>query len=223
MTSPSASPPPSRGKSHLDCPVCGVALVRYDTRDKWRCRRCNGALVGFAQLEVEIGELAEIVLDDPPDPARIAARPCPVCAYAMSPYTVYEHPLPKGEPGDPPTDPATTARDLLAPALGIELDRCTNDDVVWFDGGEIGKLRTALASAAAADDEPVLTRLVQLVLEADAFDHDVAAGKYDDLPLAEPVTFAEGEWETRILCGDGGCTGIIGANGLCDVCAQPLK
>jgi Zn-finger nucleic acid-binding protein len=101
----------------LPCPRCGANLVRYEQRDKWRCPACRGALVGAGQLEVEIGELAKSVIDDPADPARMALHPCPICAYPMTPYTI----------GSGQT--------------GIELDRCVDDTLVWFDHAEIGKVR----------------------------------------------------------------------------------
>jgi Zn-finger nucleic acid-binding protein len=102
----------------MPCPRCGAILVRYEGREKWRCKACRGALVGADQLEIEIGDLAKQVIDDPADPDRPALHPCPVCAYPMTPYTIGSG------------------------KSAIELDRCVDDTLVWFDHAEIGKVRS---------------------------------------------------------------------------------
>lgn len=177
----------------MDCPQCGKQLSQYDDRDKWRCKTCNGVLVGFEQLEVELGELGDLVLDDDPDGSRVAARPCPMCAFAMSPYTMG----------------------------GVELDRCQNDAIVWFDGGEIGRLRTLIAEANP--EQPFITRIVETVLEVQAEDEAAASGAFDDIPPVEPADVAPvsaEEWQERRLCPDGACTGVLGADGACKVCGK---
>ena len=39
----------------MPCQRCAATLVRYEDREKWRCKICGGALVGGDQLAVEIG------------------------------------------------------------------------------------------------------------------------------------------------------------------------
>lgn len=175
----------------LQCPRCGKLLAQYDDRDKWRCKTCNGVLVGHDQLQVEVGDLAPYVLYEEADPSRVATRPCPVCAFAMIPSGIG----------------------------GVELDRCENDAIVWFDGGEIGKLRTRIAEANP--DEPFVTRIVETVLEAAAEDQAAASGALDEVPSEEPQPpISDGEWQSRKLCPDGACTGVLGADGTCNVCGR---
>jgi len=169
----------------MKCPRCGVDLVRYDDRDKWRCKTCNGALVGGEQLEVELGELAKAVLHDEADPARPAIHPCPVCAFPMTPYTVDT----------------------------IEIDRCVGDSIVWFDGGEIGKVRAAIAPAA----EPLEAGLYRYVL---ALAVPPPAEAVVEIPPEVPPVIGPGEWQQRTLCTDGTCNGVIGSEGTCHVCGR---
>ncbi|MEO8699378.1 MAG: hypothetical protein ABI867_05015 [Kofleriaceae bacterium] len=172
----------------MQCPRCGKPLVRYDDRDKWRCKACNGALVGAEQLVVEIGDLAAAVTDGEADPARPAIHPCPICAFPMTPYTIA---------ATPP----------------IELDRCVEHRVVWFDGGEIGKTRGNIPPPAELDAlAKPLEFLATLQSEIAAEAEPVV------IPPAEPVVVAPGEWENRTVCPDGACTGVIGADGACSVC-----
>lgn len=92
----------------MPCPECGVELTRYEGRDKWRCMSCAGALLGQAELQIEL-----------PAQDAVSERPraCPMCKTEMR---------------------AVQLGDLM-------LDRCARDGLVWFDRGELGKLRTALA------------------------------------------------------------------------------
>jgi Zn-finger nucleic acid-binding protein len=171
----------------LRCPRCGKDLVRYEDRDKWRCKECLGALVGIEQLEVEIGPVAAHVIADVADASRPAIHPCPVCAFPLTPYTVN----------------------------GIELDRCQNDFVVWFDGGEIGKLRKTIP---ADDPSPLFTNAVGFLTELREQSAAMKAGQLDELPLAEPLEIKPEEWEKRRLCRDGACTGVLGDDGRCKTC-----
>jgi Zn-finger nucleic acid-binding protein len=174
----------------MQCPRCGKELVRYQDRDKWRCKSCNGALVGGDQLEVEIGPLAREVVDGPADPARQALHPCPVCAFPMTPYTIGK----------------------------IEIDRCVEHSLVWFDGGEIGKVR---ADIPAADDSPLFTNALAFVAELRQEERAVRAGELDEIPPEQPqAPMTSGQWQARKLCSDGGCTGVIGDDGTCGVCGK---
>jgi Zn-finger nucleic acid-binding protein len=177
----------------LQCPRCGKELVQYPERDKWRCKACLGALVGAEQLEVEIGPHAKEVATGPADPARPALHPCPICAFPMTPYTIGK----------------------------IELDRCVGHALVWFDGGEIGKVRAAIPAAGGDEhDSPLFTNALQFVAELRAEEAAVKAGAYDEIPREEPqAPMTSGQWQARTLCDDGGCTGVI-ADGKCNVCGR---
>jgi hypothetical protein len=37
------------------------------------------------------------------------------------------------------------------------------------------------------------------------------------------MTITDGEWEQRILCSDGNCIGVIGADGCCKECGKPYE
>jgi Zn-finger nucleic acid-binding protein len=174
----------------MQCPRCGKELVPYPDRDKWRCTACYGALVGGDQLEVEIGPHAREVVSGPADPARPALHPCPICAFPMTPYTIEK----------------------------IELDRCVEHALVWFDGGEIGKVR---ARIPAADDSPLFTNALRFVAELRAEQAALAAGALDEIPREEPqAPMTSGQWQARELCGDGSCTGVIGDDGKCGACGR---
>ena len=179
----------------MSCPQCGTPLTVYDDRDKWRCKTCNGVLVGHDQLQIELGDLAGMVLEEAADADRIATRPCPVCAFAMSPYTMG----------------------------GVELDRCVNDEIVWFDGGEIGKLRVLIAEANP--ETPFIMRVVETVLEVRAEEaaeaEAAASGAFDDIPPEDPPQVVVPEdWQARRLCPDGACNGVLGDDGVCHVCKR---
>jgi hypothetical protein len=174
----------------MQCPRCGKPLARYDDRDKWRCKGCNGALIGADQLVVEIGDIATEVTDGPADPDRPAIHPCPVCAFPMTPFTIEAKPP-------------------------IELDRCVDDRVVWFDAGEIGKTR----DLPPPEKLDVLAKPLEFL---GALRGMLAASEPAPAALAaaEPVKLAPGEWEDRKVCPDGACTGVLGSDGACTVCGK---
>ena len=95
----------------MACPECGTPLEQYEGRDKWKCTRCGGALVGATELSLDWAH-------PPGAPAR--ARSCPRCAREMFAFELER----------------------------ITLDRCARCGLVWFDRGELGKLRTLLAEPA---------------------------------------------------------------------------
>lgn len=173
----------------LQCPRCGKELVQYEKRHKWRCRACAGALVGVDQLETEIGDLAAHVIADPADASRPAIHPCPMCAFPLTPYTVN----------------------------GIELDRCQNDLVVWFDGGEIGRVRETIPPA---DPHPLFNQTLGFLADLREQTRAMQAGELSELPASELVHFDPGEWEQRRLCPDGTCTGVLDADGRCKICGK---
>lgn len=186
-----------RDKS-MECPRCGERLVRYEQRDKWRCKTCFGALVGIEQLAVEVGAAAADIVDGAQDPERPAIHPCPVCAFPMTPYTVAGAAAAGGRGG-------------------IELDRCVEDRVVWFDTGEIGKVR----DARPPDDPPSLvTNTLAFLAALRDQTRAMQAGEVVEIPLAEPLVIAPGEWERRRSCPDGACTGVLGDDGACKLCGR---
>jgi len=100
------------------CPECGTELHRYEARDKWRCKTCVGALASLAELAVEIGEAGPAVIHHEATSATATVRPCPRCTEPMEVF-----------------------------ALGtLTLDRCVADGLVWFDRGELGRLRAAFTT-----------------------------------------------------------------------------
>ncbi len=100
----------------LDCPRCGLELIRSEARDCWGCKRCGGMLLGVGEL---IDELLVIAPDLLPKAGvrsittlgRRTAAPLLTCAAC-------------GAPMEPVF-------------LGaVEVDRCYHDDQLWFDAGE---------------------------------------------------------------------------------------
>jgi hypothetical protein len=173
----------------MRCPRCGKNLVRYEERDKWRCKTCYGALVGAEQLEIEVGPAAAEIVEGPQDPARPAIHPCPVCAYPMTPYTIER----------------------------VEIDRCVEHRVVWFDAGEIGKIRDAVPPP---EPPSLLTNTLVFIAQLRAQTAAMRAGEVVEIPLAEPLVVKPGEWEARRTCPDGACTGVVGDDGTCGVCGR---
>ena len=48
-------------------------------------------------------------------------------------------------------------------------------------------------------------------------------GKGDE-PGPEAMTAADdSDWESRVLCSDGNCIGVIGSDGLCKECGKPYR
>lgn len=72
---------PFRDRTDLPCPRCGVPIVRYADRDKWRCKQCVGVLLGEGELLTE----APSLLVEPAQAVEGSRPPCPACSQAMSP------------------------------------------------------------------------------------------------------------------------------------------
>lgn len=116
------------------CPQCGVSLVRYAGRDKWRCRDCSGVLVGGEELSLELGESrARELLACAPGAPRAAPYGCPVCTAPMTPFSLGAY----------------------------ELDRCDRHRVVWFDAGELGKVRALPGDEAQPEMHAYLAALAR--------------------------------------------------------------
>jgi Zn-finger nucleic acid-binding protein len=118
----------------LGCPRCGSDLAAYPQRDKWRCRGCVGVLVGPGELAAELGEVAWA--SGLESELTGTRLGCPACGEAMRRISIG----------------------------GVELDRCDRDEHVWFDGGELGRLRAYLATAFA-DQHQLAARVLALLVE----------------------------------------------------------
>lgn len=113
----------------LTCPRCGATLGREKRQEVWSCPACRG-------VAVETGELIRLLLRYAPDlmpdggarglviAPRTATTPllrCAACTRAMD-------------------------RVLLH---GVALERCTHDDLLWFEANELEDV----IGAAIADVE----------------------------------------------------------------------
>lgn len=112
----------------MRCEGCQANLEQYGVRDKWRCPTCASVVIASSELETELGDLG-IGLSDHLDTSRLAAtaRACPTCDAGMNQLNID----------------------------GVVIERCPNDHTLWFDAGELGKVRAALS----ADSDSVLVRL----------------------------------------------------------------
>jgi hypothetical protein len=52
---------------------------------------------------------------------------------------------------------------------------------------------------------------------------DENANQQENDPADEALNTGDPDWSNRRLCGDGNCIGVIGQNGLCKVCGNPLQ
>jgi Zn-finger nucleic acid-binding protein len=106
----------------LSCPRCRVELDRKNRRESWRCSRC----LGFA---VETGTVVRKL-------------------YMISPDLV-----PGGGADGLPTYPRRNAQVLPCAACGkpmrpvrlqgVEIDRCYQDEMIWFDPDELDQVLTS--------------------------------------------------------------------------------
>lgn len=87
--------------------------------------------------------------------------------------------------------------------------------------GSDGRCRVCGRSASGAKDEPPPEGFVPPAFDDDGddgdADRDVAAGA-DDAPATAPGKAAFDP--KRRLCPDGDCLGVIGADGVCNVCGK---
>ncbi len=111
----------------LRCNGCQANLEQSGVRDKWRCPTCASIVIASSELETELGELG-VGLSDQLDTSRLAtARACPTCDAGMNQLDID----------------------------GVVIERCPQDRTLWFDAGELGKLRATLSE----DSDSVLVRL----------------------------------------------------------------
>ena len=139
------------------CPHCAAALARYDARDKWRCKACLGTLVGATELKLELGALGAH-LGDPAIsllPGGWQTKGCPGCGDTMTPIN-------------------------LGP---LTLDRCDREQLLWFDRGELGRVRTDLGEGC----DPWVQRLVEATWVFDVLDEeeDVEAADVEEADVEE--------------------------------------
>ena len=124
----------------IQCPRCGIELVRASSRDRWRCSKCKGAL--FAVGEV-VQELVETAPDLAPRStvtglstlARRTVAPlldCSVCGAAMEPVFLG----------------------------GVDVDRCYHDELLWFDRGELALVVDVAQDQHRARAQSWLVRLL---------------------------------------------------------------
>ena len=75
-------------------------------------------------------------------------------------------------------------------------------------GGEL-----PVREANLSEEEPVLN------LEEDK----VVASEHQEEAVDEEIEGVDSEWETRRLCSDGNCIGVIGPDGRCKECGKPFE
>jgi Zn-finger nucleic acid-binding protein len=105
------------------CPRCGVALLRRQRRDIWRCPRCEGMQLAAGELERRLRLCAPDVSDDVIHDVMTARRSvagrrsrgvvsCPTCRRPM-------HRVAMG---------------------GVRVARCDADDQLWFDAAALERI-----------------------------------------------------------------------------------
>jgi Zn-finger nucleic acid-binding protein len=170
------------------CPRCSGELVSYPGREKWRCKGCQSVLVGPSELTIEIGERGAALAEagDPAGSAGDAAINCPMCGARMRRYLIED----------------------------IDVERCSTHGV-WFEGGELGRLRRSIASKEAP--QPIVRLYEALFAEREK----APAAPAEPLPRVAPLRIDAVEWRARRLCVDGACIGVIGPDDRCKLCGRP--
>jgi Zn-finger nucleic acid-binding protein len=101
----------------MTCPRCGVELHRRTHRETWSCRTCRGAAVEDASLVRRIYHLAPELVPDIATTTRPGhALLCPACRKPMSPVAL----------------------------RGVAIDRCYQDQLLWFDATELDRVLDAV-------------------------------------------------------------------------------
>lgn len=100
------------------CPRCGVALLRRQRRDIWRCPRCTGLQLAAAEVERRLrlvaADISDEVIRDVMTARRTRGTPiaCPSCSRPMQPVSLG----------------------------GVRVGRCDPDDQIWFDARELDRV-----------------------------------------------------------------------------------
>lgn len=112
---------------NLMCPHCGAPLVKPRAGfERWPCKACQGIALPRVELERLLARFSPAVptdlsIDLVPRTREAPQRPCPACSERMTAVTL----------------------------LGLAVDRCLKDDLVWFDPEE---LEVAITTVIAEDD-----------------------------------------------------------------------
>jgi Zn-finger nucleic acid-binding protein len=125
----------------IECPRCGVELVRHEVAERWKCGRCKGVLVGVGEVARELVEVAPELAPDGPITdlttigRRTTAAPlaCPACASLLEPVFLG----------------------------GVEVDRCYHDQLLWFDAGELPWVLDIARERHDATADPWLVRVMR--------------------------------------------------------------
>lgn len=110
----------------LMCPHCGAALDKPRAgRETWPCKACHGIAIPRPEVQRLLARFSEMVptqlpLDMQPRASQ-APRLCPACNEKMTAMTL----------------------------VGVPVERCAKDDLVWFDPEE---LEATINSVIAEDD-----------------------------------------------------------------------
>jgi hypothetical protein len=107
----------------------------------------------------------------------------------------------------------------------------TDVDLEWekrtlcSDGSCIGVIgadgRCKECGKAYDGDLPVmLSDIPEEELVSDSVDNRAADSEHREQTVAEEGEDIDSEWETRRLCSDGSCIGVIGADGRCKECGK---
>ncbi len=142
------------------CPQCReeLELVANGRLDFWACPRHHG--LGFTLSEayerLEDDEISKIWHGS--ETAAPGSRTCPMCDRPMLAVTigVDDDEAAEGEPGDH-TD-----------SLQVSLDVCREDELIWFDPGELDQLPLDRANPKPSAQEQ---RSIDLIVKA--YDHDL--------------------------------------------------
>lgn len=114
------------------CPVCksGMVVVEYHNIELDYCTGCKGVWFDTGELELLLEshglEKTKLFLDNILDSSETISsekkRNCPICGHKMKKITIGEQPK-------------------------ILIDVCSEEDGLWFDGGEVTQLIGHLAGA----------------------------------------------------------------------------
>jgi Zn-finger nucleic acid-binding protein len=104
----------------LDCPACGTKLTPRTSQggNAWSCSGCRGGLLRLTALDAQLGERAsEEIWHRARAANRISERRCTRCGKAMQTWNE------------------------AAGSQLVELDGCADCALIFFDFGEIGKVK----------------------------------------------------------------------------------
>ena len=113
----------------LTCPRCGATLVRQTRHETWPCPACGGVAVELSELIRILMRYAPELLPDGANSLvttrRAAAGPSLRCAACGRPMQRVE-------------------------LHGVNLDRCTHDELLWFEAKQLDVVIDAAIDEALA-------------------------------------------------------------------------